>query len=204
MFSFLFNKLLNYIVFFSGLISAANFYVCKAFGLRSRDEHRHFTLDQLVFGADALGNFVQFFGKTAKNHRGGLHHKNVALKQVKQYDTDSPVSTFKILKAYICALNECGITEGPFYRRPLMPLAGKLSFSKVPLGIHSISQLLPKAAATAGIKGLFTGHSAKASCATTLFQSDVDEQLIMERTGHRSSAVRSILQEDIECATEGH
>jgi len=39
-----------------------------------------------------------------------------------------------------------------------------------------------------GIQGNKTNHSLKAICATRLYQANVDEQLIMERTGHRSTA----------------
>ena len=44
----------------------------------------------------------------------------------------------------------------------------------------------------AGITGFKTNHSLRATTATRLFHVDVDEQLIMERTGHRShDGVRS-------------
>ena len=33
-----------------GLLSALNFYISKSFGLRSRDEHRNLTINQLHFG----------------------------------------------------------------------------------------------------------------------------------------------------------
>ena len=37
-----------------------------------------------------------------------------------------------------------------------------------------------------------TNHSLRATCATRLYQSNIDEQIIMERTGHRSvSGVRA-------------
>ena len=44
----------------------------------------------------------------------------------------------------------------------------------------------------AGIIGYKTNHSLRATAAIKLYQSGVDEQLIMERTGHRSlDGVRS-------------
>ena len=174
-----------------GLQAAVYFYASKAFGLRARDEHRRFTLDQVHFGEDSVGPFVRFLGKTAKNNAGGLKHKSVALKDVKHYDSSSSTATYKLTWKYVNSLKDCDIVEGPFYRRPLMSIGGKLRFSKVPLGMNSISQIIPKAAEKARLTGNFTGHSAKATCATSLYQSNVDEQLIMERTGHRSQAVRA-------------
>ncbi len=38
----------------------------------------------------------------------------------------------------------------------------------------------------AGIKGRKTGHSGKVTCATTLYHHNISDQLIKERTGHRS------------------
>lgn len=42
----------------------------------------------------------------------------------------------------------------------------------------------------AGHTGNFTNHSGKVTCATRLFEANVDEQLIRRQTGHRSTAVR--------------
>ena len=44
----------------------------------------------------------------------------------------------------------------------------------------------------AGIKGFKTNHSLRATTASRLYHNGIDEQLIMERTGHRSlDGVRS-------------
>ena len=43
----------------------------------------------------------------------------------------------------------------------------------------------------AGFQGYYTNHSVRATTATCLFQEKVPEQLIMEQTGHRSSAINS-------------
>ncbi|XP_046577855.1 uncharacterized protein LOC124285635 [Haliotis rubra] len=42
----------------------------------------------------------------------------------------------------------------------------------------------------AGFEGFYSNHSLRATCATRLFQSGIDEQLIARTTGHRSTAVR--------------
>ena len=38
----------------------------------------------------------------------------------------------------------------------------------------------------AEFQGYYTHHSGKVSCATELFKHNIDEQLIMKQTGHRS------------------
>ena len=51
--------------------------------------------------------------------------------------------------------------------------------------------MLKKFCHKAGFEGNFTNHSGKVTCATELFSNDIDEQLIMKQTGHRSQdAVR--------------
>lgn len=48
------------------------------------------------------------------------------------------------------------------------------------------------------IEGYKTNHSLKATAATRLFQAGIDEQLIMEKTGHRSlEGVRSYKRTNI-------
>ena len=42
----------------------------------------------------------------------------------------------------------------------------------------------------AGLVGSYTNHSGKRTCATSLYKAGLDEQSIMDRTGHRSTAVR--------------
>lgn len=42
----------------------------------------------------------------------------------------------------------------------------------------------------AGFSGFYTNHSLRATAATRLYEAGVDEQLICEKTGHRSNAIR--------------
>ena len=76
-----------------------------------------------------------------------------------------------------------------FYVQPLRNPTPSCWYSKKPLGYHTLSNTVYRAA---GIHGYKTNHSLRATAATRLFESGVDEQLIMERTGHRSvDGVRS-------------
>lgn len=176
-----------------GLLSAVYFYTCKVFGLRSRDEHRNLTMDQFIFGEDSKGPYVNFIGKTDKTNKGGLRHRQVSEKNIVHYDSDSSVATYKLLKLYFERLHACGIIDGPFYRRPLVEHCNRPRYGVSPIGVHSISKLLPAAAKKAKIPNSknITGHSGKVSCATTLYRKNFDEKLIRERTGHRSNALEN-------------
>lgn len=64
-------------------------------------------------------------------------------------------------------------------------------FCKVPIGHNALQQVVPNLFKAAGIAGHYTNHSLRATSATRLFEASVDEQLIMQRTGHCSTAVRA-------------
>ena len=56
----------------------------------------------------------------------------------------------------------------------------------MPVGHNTLSKTVHRLCNMAGINGYKTNHSLRVTTATRLFQSGVDEQLIMARTGHRS------------------
>ena len=83
----------------------------------------------------------------------------------------------------------------PFYLTPLRKPRGVLWYSKVPVGHNTLSQTVGRLCKQAGITDYETNHSLRVTSATRLFQSGVDEQLIMSHTGHRSvDGVRSYKQ----------
>ena len=60
-------------------------------------------------------------------------------------------------------------------------------FKNQPIGVHTLASTVKRLCEKAGIEGYKTNHSLRVTTATRLFQSGADEQLIMERTGHRST-----------------
>ena len=69
-----------------------------------------------------------------------------------------------------------------FYLQPLTKPTQSIWYSKKPLGYHNTVVQLCK---EAGIPGFKSNHSLRATAATRLYQSGIDEQLVIERTGHR-------------------
>ena len=63
-------------------------------------------------------------------------------------------------------------------------------YSDKPMGVNALKVVVKNIAKEAGLEGKFSNHSLRASTATRLFQSGVDEQIIKEVTGHKSDAVR--------------
>ena len=76
-----------------------------------------------------------------------------------------------------------------FYRRPLNGSPAR--YSAQVIGKNKLGLTVRKFCDKAGFKGNYTNHSGKVTCATELFNNNIDEQLIMKQTGHRSQdAVR--------------
>ena len=80
-----------------------------------------------------------------------------------------------------------------YYLRPLQKPVSDCWYSNQPVGHNKLDTSISRMCKNAGITGYHTNHSLRATAATRLHQSgSVEEQEIMERTGHRSiEAVRS-------------
>ena len=73
-----------------------------------------------------------------------------------------------------------------FYLQPLEKPTPTCWFTCRPIGHNKLEGTVARLCRQAGIPGYHTNHSLRATAATRLYQSGVDEQLVMERTGHRS------------------
>ena len=77
-----------------------------------------------------------------------------------------------------------------FYLRPLANVKANTWYASQPIGRNTLSKVVASLAKEAGFKGNYSNHSLCATAASRLYNANVDEQLISEVTGHRSSAVR--------------
>ena len=60
-----------------------------------------------------------------------------------------------------------------------------------PVGINVLSKCVGNLMAKIGREGKFTNHSLRVSAATRMFNEGIEEQVVKEKTGHRSDAVRA-------------
>ncbi len=129
---------------------------------------------------------MQYTDYGNKSNRGGLKHIKVDPKVVRQYeDTSDPEHCIvNIFVKYLLYLPQ---DVDYFYCRPLPDDgSGIPRYGKQPVGRNKLSQIIPQMCKEAGIEGRKTGHSGKVTCATALYRQDFSDQLIKERTGHRS------------------
>ena len=81
---------------------------------------------------------------------------------------------------------------GAFYLKPLVKPASDDDCWFSSQAVGTLANTVSRLCQTAGVEGHFTNHSLRATVATRLFEAKVDEQLIMQRTGHSTtSGVRS-------------
>ena len=162
------------------------------FALRSGEEHRSLQLSQFELvspsNADA---YLVYTENYSKNNQGGLQHRKVKPKSVtcyanKQDPTRCLVRLFQEYLRHHPKDIQC------FYLTPLRKMKNNVWYSKMPVGHNTLSRTVGCLCEQAGISGFKTNHSLRVTSATRLFQSGVDEQLIMSHTGHRSvDGVRS-------------
>ena len=166
------------------------------FALRSGSEHRQLRYqDCQIQAIERPGErpYLLYVEDSSKNNPGGLKCRKMKTKEVKQHCNDTnptrcPVRLFKLYNQ-LCPELRPG---GAFYLMPLQKPTEDCWFSSKPLGHNALNRMVQDMCKAAGITGFKTNHSLRATTATRLFQAGVDEQLIMERTGHRSiDGVRS-------------
>ncbi len=167
------------------------------FALRAGEEHKSLKIGKqlsLQLDPETGGECLVYVEHTAKNNQGGLSAMKVSGKRLKAYpNVDNPDRCLiRIFKKYVAACpDKSPKCSQDFYLRPLAKFnVDGVSFSCQPLGIHKIESAVKDLCKEAGLPGRHSNHSLRATSASHLYEAGVDEQLIQERTGHRSNAVR--------------
>ena len=180
------QTLLDTIVFYNGLF----------FALRSGQEHRQLRRDPCqiqVVEHPGERPYLKYTEDISKNRPGGLKGKKTVPKVVCHHaNTENPQRCFvRLFKLY---LEKCPANAPPhaLYLRPASTPTATCWYSKCPLGHTTLSKTVARLCQECGIPGYKTNHSLRATVTSRLYRSGVDEQLVMERTGHCSvEGVRS-------------
>ncbi|CAG2237039.1 unnamed protein product [Mytilus edulis] len=145
------------------------------------DDEENLVLSQ-ISEQDATGRFIRFIGRNNKAFKGGLGDLRLDNKDIKHY-ARGPRCIVDFYETYLKAIG-----SGVFYRKPLISdVQDKHRYGKSALGVNKLNGLMREMCEKGGLVGNFTNHSGKRTCATALYQAGIDEQQIMERTGHRST-----------------
>ena len=158
------------------------------FALRSGEEHRNLqtTQFQVTLSANNIPQ-LEYTENFSKNNAGGLAHRKVQPKKVVHHSNteNSSRCLVRLYQKYMSHRPpECKTTA--FYLTPLKKPKETIWYTQTPIGHNTLNNTISRLCKAAGITGYKTNHSLRVTAATRLFQSGVDEQLIMARTGHRS------------------
>ena len=132
--------------------------------------------------------------RCVKNDPGGLKGRKIKPKIVYHHaNNERPERWFIRLYKLYNSWCPADRPDHAYYLKPLQKPKNEFWHSNQPVGHYKLDATISRMCKDAGMPGHHTNHSLRASAATRLHQFGcVEEQKIMERTGHRNSeAVRS-------------
>ena len=161
------------------------------FALRSGQEHRNlrFSPAQVeVVARPGERAFLRYTEDISKNNPGGLKGRKQKPKIGVQHENlENPTRCFvRLFRLY---QSKCPPSrpKDAFYLKPLKNPTEQCWYTSRAIGHHTLDNTVSRMCKSAGIEGFKTNHSLRVTTATRLFQAGVDEQLIMEKTGHHST-----------------
>ena len=179
------------------LLNTVVFIIGKGFSLRAGKEHYslrrpHFD-SQFKFLHDDEGQvflrYIEDFG--LKTNKGGIKHRKVESKEVDLYPImNVERCPLRIIMWYLSLISK-DTTCPSFYLQPRKKFTPGNWFLNRPAGANKLRDVIKDMTKKEGFPGFFTNHSLRSTAATKMYRCNIDEQLIMEITGHRSLAVRS-------------
>ncbi len=180
------------------LVNTKLYLIGVHFTLRTVNEHKNLHLgglSQFKIKVDPQTDkqYLLYTEHSSKIHQGGLKDLHKKPKVVAAFEnTENPECCIVHLFQKYCAKQP---THDPkcstqFYLRPLAKVMNKhIWYSCQPIGVNTLRRVITKLCDAAGIPGKHTNHSLRSTAATRLYQNNVDEQQIIEITGHHSVAV---------------
>ena len=161
------------------------------FALRSGQEHRNLRFDPAqveLIESPGKRAYLRYTENISKNNPGGLKGRKYKPKVVIQHENlDNPDRCFvRLFRLYQSKCPDSRPKDA-FYLRPLAKPTENCWYAPCAIGHHTLHNTVSRICTAASIRGFKTNHSLRVTAATRLFQAGVDEQLIMERTGHHST-----------------
>ena len=159
--------------------------------MRGGSEHRDLRLSQI----QQTENGFKYTENSLKNRSGGLaqlHLKNKCVEIYRNLEAGDRCHC-RILDLYISKLPSEAKDKDLFYVRPMEKTNSSIPtyersvwYYSIPVGRNKLAQMVPEICKLANISGHKTNYSLRATGATELYEAEVPEKIIQERTGHRS------------------
>ncbi|XP_069128456.1 uncharacterized protein KIAA1958-like [Argopecten irradians] len=178
------------------LLDTMIFMIDLNFALRAGQEHRNLRYgehSQICVKTDTENRtYLEYTEDVSKTNRGGIMHRKLDPKVTRAYENQKqPEKCIVKLYTKFIAARPDNCNNDAFYLRPRKYTQGNVWYQDAPVGVHILQQTVKCLCEQAGFQGFYTNHSLRATAATRLYGAGIDEQLISEKTGHRSNAVRA-------------
>ena len=182
-----------------GLLRAVFYYNGLNFVLRGGQEHRNLKISQLnlrtVPDPENPGDqidCVEYSEHGSKNRPGGRHQLNLHNKTVVQYARPELGERCHVylLQLYLSKLPESAFQRDIFYMKARTCIPDSPSdpwFTDIPVGHNTLDKFLKQILTEASVDTMNkSNHSLRATAISRMYQKNVHEKLIMERSGHIS------------------
>ncbi len=163
-------------------------WMCGLFvALRSGQEHRSLRPGQIeLVEVPGKSPHLVYHEDVSKNNQGGLKHRRIQPKSVVHYANPDSWQCFVCLYRLYCSKCPRNKPENVFYLTVRSRPTEECWYSREPLGHNVLGSTVKRLSVKGEISGYKTNHSLRVTTATCLFRSGVDEQIIMNVTGHQS------------------
>ena len=157
------------------------------FALRSGEEHwrlRHNPSQTTVVRKGGMVPYIVYNEDISKTNQGELKSRKLTPKRVIHHD--NPLRCLVHLFLRYSELCPNDHPDNALYLTPSKNPTENCWYSHVPIGHNKLAETIPRLLKQAGVPGFFTNHSLRATSTTRMYEAQLDEASIMQRTGHRS------------------
>ena len=175
---------------------AAFFCMGLHFVLRGVEEQHQLKRKQLVrhpadFNVYSDDVYYEYIEYISKNNQHRFKDINSHSKTVKAFA--SPGGNHCIVRVFDAYIQKLPDFPDDFYLRPLLqtPHSGPW-YARAKVGVNTLKKILPELSKEAAVGVHYTNHSLRATAITRMYEGGVPENLISEKSGHKSiKALRS-------------
>ena len=181
------------------LLDTTLYMIGMHFALRAGQEHYQLRYPDCQISTMTHSDgrsFLRYTEDASKACQGGLKHRNLVPKTVDAFENlDNPDRCIVALFHKYVNLRPQSDADNALYLRalpkPRIDGDTEVWYSRKRIGINVLSKTVARLCDKAGVTGFKSNHSLRATAASRLYRSGMDEQQICETTGHRSVAVRN-------------
>ncbi|XP_076586564.1 uncharacterized protein LOC143320627 [Chaetodon auriga] len=169
-----------------GLVRKVWFDIQLCLARRGREGNRELTMTSFSIQRDEDGvEYVSLAHKPdAKNHKAPNDPQKQNQRGFMFARPGDPLCPVKSFKKYV---SKCPPDAKSFYLHPKrsITVASDVWYSREPMGVHYLGDMLKKISEEVGLSGIYTNHSLRSTAVGRLSNAGLETRQIMSVTGHR-------------------